>query len=187
MQLWAECGAICLKFLDESGFEKTSPLTYGYRQRGVQKRILQPHQRGRRISSLGFWEPQQSFEYGLVVGGFNSERYLKLMHWQAHKAQARLVATGQITVVVQDGASFHKSQVVQQHWDNWQQQGLVVFFLPPSSPQLNRIEDEWLHLKRGELASRIFDDEYQVAMAVIAGIEARGQRGGYTVERFRFN
>ncbi|WP_442994305.1 transposase [Scytonema sp. PRP1] len=25
---------------------------------------------------------------------------------------------------------------------------LYIFFLPPYSPQMNRIEDEWLHLKR---------------------------------------
>lgn len=42
-------------------------------------------------------------------------------------------------------------------------------------------------LKRGELASHVFGNEYQVAMVVIVGIEARGQPGGYTVERFRFN
>lgn len=187
LQLWAETGAICLKFLDESGFARTSPLTYGYRRRGAQKRISQSAQRGRRISSLGFWQPQQSFEYGLVVGGFNSERYIKLVDWQAQKAQKRLAATGQITVLVQDRASFHTSQLVRQHWERWQQQGLVIFFLPPRSPQMNRIEDEWLHLKRDELASRVFDDDYEVALTVMAGIEARGQRRGYTVERFRFN
>lgn len=52
---------------------------------------------------------------------------------------------------------------------------------------MNRIEEEWLHLKRHQLASRVFDDEYDVAMALIAGIEARGQRRGYSVVRFRFN
>lgn len=52
---------------------------------------------------------------------------------------------------------------------------------------MNRIEDEWLHLKRDECASRVFEDEYEVVTALIAGIAARGQRGGYEVERFRFN
>ncbi|BAZ21376.1 putative transposase [Kalymmatonema gypsitolerans NIES-4073] len=26
---------------------------------------------------------------------------------------------------------------------------------------MNRIEDEWLHLKRDELAGRVFEDEYE--------------------------
>ncbi|WP_442943601.1 hypothetical protein [Nostoc sp.] len=28
---------------------------------------------------------------------------------------------------------------------------------------MNRIEDEWLHLKRHKLSSQIFDDEYELA------------------------
>ena len=184
---WAELGIICLKYLDESGFERTSPLGYSYVRSGQQKHIYQPRRRGRRISILGLWQPQRSFEYGIVVGGFNTKRYLKLMNWQAQLAQQHLAQTGQITVIIQDGVSFHKSRVVQQQWQRWQQQGLFVFFLPPYSPQMNRIEEEWLHLKRDQLASRVFDDEYDVAMALIAGIEARGQRRGYSVVRFRFN
>lgn len=68
------------------------------------------------------------------MGGFNSQRYLKVLDWQAQKAAIHLEKTGQITVIVQDGASFHKSLVVKQHWQRWQQQGLFVFFLPPYSP-----------------------------------------------------
>ncbi|MBX9257454.1 transposase [Desmonostoc muscorum CCALA 125] len=56
---------------------------------------------------------------------------------------------------------FHRSNQVKQYWQCWQQQGLYIFFLPPYSPQMNRIEDEWLHLKRHELSSQIFDDEYE--------------------------
>lgn len=187
LKLWAEQGLICLKYLDESGFERSSPLSYTYALRGQQKRVKQPRKRGRRLSILGLWQPQVSFEYGLVVGSFRSERYLKLMDWQANLAAGHLAQTHQITVIVQDNASSHKSQLVQQHWQRWQEQGLFVFFLPPYSPQMNRIEDEWLHLKRDELASRVFDDEYDLAMALIAGVEARAQRGGYVVKRFIFN
>ena len=187
LKLWATCQLICLKYLDESGFERTSRLGYSYIRRGQQKPIYQPRQRGRRISVLGLWQPKASFEYGMVVGGFNTKRYLKLMEWQASKAEQHLAQAGQITVIIQDGASFHKSLAVQQHWRRWQQQGLFLFFLPPYSPQMNRIEEEWLHLKREQLASQVFEDEYEVVKALIDGIEARGQRGGYEVERFRFN
>jgi len=123
----------------------------------------------------------------MVVGSFNSKRYLKLMEWQATKAAQHLAHSGQLTVIVQDNASTHRSRLIQRHWDQWQQQGLYLFFLPPYSPQMNRIEDEWLHLKRDELSSRVFEDEYDLAMALITSIEARAQRGGYLVERFKFN
>lgn len=187
LKLWAELGLVCLKYLDESGFDSCSCLNYTYAQTGKQKRVVQPRKRGRRLSILGLWQPQVSFDYGLVVGSFRSERYLKLIEWQASLAAKHLALTGQITVVVQDNASSHKSQLAQQHWNKWQQQGLFLFFLPPYSPQMNRIEDEWLHLKRDELSNRVFDDEYDLALAVIAGVEARGQSGKYAVQRFMFN
>ena len=52
---------------------------------------------------------------------------------------------------------------------------------------MNRIEEQWLHLKRQELGGRVFDDEYDLALAIIEGIENRGQQGNYLVERFVFN
>lgn len=184
---WAVDGLICLKYVDESGFERTSSLNYTYSKRGQQKSIYQARRRGRRISVLGVWEPQQSFEYGAVVGGFNSERYLQLLEWQASLAQQRFEQTGKITVIIQDGASFHRSKKVQQYWQRWQQQGLYIFFLPPYSPQMNRIEDEWLHLKRDELCSQIFEDEYELALALIHAIQNRADKNNYSVERFIFN
>ena len=53
---------------------------------------------------------------------------------------------------------------------------------------MNRIEDTWLHLKRWELgAKRVFENEYDLAKAIIKGIENRGQLGNYRVERLMFN
>ena len=63
----------------------------------------------------------------------------------------------------------------------------INFFLPPYSPQMNRIENEWLHLKSDELACRIFDDEYDLAMAIVAGVEHSSNNACYAVECFMFN
>lgn len=87
LKQWQAEGLVRVLYLDESGFEKTSPLTYSYVKRGQQHQIVKPHRRGRRISLLGFWQPGQRFDYGMVVGGFNSDRYLTLMHWQAERAK----------------------------------------------------------------------------------------------------
>ncbi len=51
---------------------------------------------------------------------------------------------------------------------------------------MNLIESEWLHLKSDEIAGRMFDSEYDLAMAVIQAIEERATKKGYQVERFRF-
>ena len=123
-----------------------------------------------------------------MLGTLKTPIHLQLMEWQAQKAQQHFTASGQLTVIVLDNATPHVSHAVQGCYQRWQQQGLLLFFLPPHSPQqMNRIEDEWLHLKRDELASRVFEDEFDLAIAIIAGIEARAKRGGCQVERFIFN
>jgi hypothetical protein len=62
LKQWEHVGLLRVLYLDESGFEKTSPLTYSYVQRGHQHRIPKSHRRGRRISLLGFWQPGQQFD-----------------------------------------------------------------------------------------------------------------------------
>ncbi len=52
---------------------------------------------------------------------------------------------------------------------------------------MNFIETEWHQIKTHELAGRIFEDEYDLAIAVIEGVEARAKRGEYNTERFLFN
>lgn len=52
---------------------------------------------------------------------------------------------------------------------------------------MNRIENEWQHLKSQELGGQMFEDEYDLALAVMDGVEARGLRKGHVTERFKFN
>ncbi|MCX7597178.1 MAG: IS630 family transposase [Fischerella sp.] len=187
LKLWALLGTICLKYLDESGCDCQRSTNYCYGKRGQQKKVAQYKRRGRRINIFGVWQPQQQFDYALMVGSLRTETFLELMDWQAAKATNLFEKTGQLTVIVLDNSSVHKSQLVSQRLDRWQHQGLLLFFLPPYSPQMNRIEDEWLHLKRDELAGRVFEDEYDLSIAIRNGIEARANRGNYDVERFIFN
>lgn len=162
-------------------------MSYSYSPVGEQKRLEQTPQRyGHRISILGVWQPGQQFEYALTQGGFKSERYLEVMEWIAAKAAVTLAQTGRLTVVVQDNGSLHQSRLVRQQWEQWQAQGLVLFFLPPYCSELNPIEGQWHQLKNHEIAGQMFDNEYDLAMAVIEGMENRSQQGGYKLERFKF-
>ena len=184
---WAHLGVICLKYLDESGCCLQRASEYAYSPRGQQKQIKQRKRRGRRINILGIWQPQLRFDYALMLGSLKTTTFLKLMDWQASIAQQHLQQTGQLSVIVLDNASVHRCKLTQQQQYHWQQQGLLLFFLPPYSPQMNRIEDEWLQLKRTELAGQVFEDEVDLAAAIMQGIETRGKKGSYPVERFRFN
>ena len=52
---------------------------------------------------------------------------------------------------------------------------------------MNRIEDQWHQLKTHEIAGQMFDNNYDVAMAIIDGMEDRSQIRKYALERFIFN
>jgi hypothetical protein len=184
----AEDGYVDLKYLDEAGFCLWSPVSYSYSRIGTQKRMEQTPQRyGRRISILGLWQPAHGFEYALSQGGFKGESYLEVMNWVAQKAAQTLAETGRITVVVQDNGSLHTSRLVQQQWPRWQEQGLFIVFLPPYCSEMNPIETEWRQLKAHEIAGQMFDNEYDLAMAVIDGMEARSAARRDVLERFIFN
>ena len=65
--------------------------------------------------------------------------------------------------------------------------GLYIFFLPKYCSQMNQIELEWQHLKKDELASKTFEDELDLAYAVIDGIQTRGKKRNYSTQCVRFN
>jgi hypothetical protein len=177
-----------LKYPDESGFCLWSPVSYSYSRVGEQKRLEPTRQRwGRRISILGIWQPDQQFDYALAQGGFKTSSYLKVMAAQAQKAAQTLAETGLITVIVQDNGPVHTSHAAQAEWQNWQQQGLFLFMRPKYCSEMNDIETEWHQLKTHEIAGQMFDNEYDLAIAIIDGMTARSQKNGHTLERFKFN
>jgi hypothetical protein len=180
-------GHIDLKYLDESGFCLWSPVSYSYMRQGEQKRLEQSPRRGQRLSILGLWSPDSSFEYALKLGSFKGDSYIRVMDWIADKAAEQLQDTGRLTVVVQDNGSLHTSQQVQDKWPEWQNKGLFIFFLPKYCSQMNPIEGQWHQLKTHELAGRMFEDEYDLAVAVMTGMEDRSRSGEYSLKRFKFN
>ncbi|MUL37592.1 hypothetical protein BWI75_14975 [Gloeocapsopsis sp. AAB1 = 1H9] len=175
LELSVAAGEIDLKYLDESGFCAWSEPSYSYYFRGQQKRLEQSKPRGRRLSIIGFLQPLISFVYGLVIGGVSRKSYIQMMELEAAEAQK----TGRITVV-QDNRPIHRCKQVQQLWSKWEAISLYIFFLPKYCSQMNPIELEWQHLKKSELASKSFEDDLDLAYAVIDGIQTRGERGNYS-------
>lgn len=186
LQWAAAVGAIDLYYLDESGFCLWPPPSYSYFFQGEQKRLEQSQRQGRRISILGLLQPLVSFVYGLVVGSVDSQRYLTMMAAQARQAQSVFATTGRIRVIVQDNGPVHTSKPVKAKWPAWEAQGLYFFFLPKYCSELNPIEAEWHQLKTHELRGQMFDDELDLAYAVMDGINTRAEASGYQAERFRF-
>lgn len=179
-------GHIKLKYLDESGFDCWSPVSYTWSLKGTQKRQEQTPRRGRRVNIIGAWEHGRSLSYGLAVGSITSTTYIRFINGQARQAQRLLKRSGKMTVLVQDNAPIHTSRAVKQRIARWQQQGLYLFYLPRYSSELNLIETEWHQIKAHEIRGRMFEDEYDLAMGVIETMESRGKTTGCKVKRFGF-
>lgn len=186
LELAAAAGEIDLLYLDESGFSLWSPASYSYFFRGEQKRLEQTPRRGRRLSILGLVQPLVTFVYGLVIGSFTSESYIKIIDEQARLAAQEFAKTRRIRIIVQDNGPIHTSNQVQQQWPRWEAQGLYLFFLPAYCSEMNPIESEWHQLKTHELAGQMFEDELDLAYAVMDGVEARSRVEGRTTKRFKF-
>lgn len=52
-----------------------------------------------------------------------------------------------LTVVVLDNASFHKGKRIRERVPIWEARGMLLRYLPPYCPVLNRIETTWRRLK----------------------------------------
>ncbi|MCG5061792.1 MAG: transposase [Limnoraphis sp. WC205] len=183
LELSAAAGEIDLKYLDESGFCLWSEPGYTYYFRGEQKRLEQTRRRGRRLSIIGFLQQQISFVYSLVIGGVNRKCYIQMMEQEAKDAEK----TGRMRVIVQDNSPIHQCHEVKKLWQKWESMGLYIFCLPKYCSEMNPIELEWQHLKKDELSGQTFEDELDLAYAVINGIQARGERGNYSTQRMKFH
>ncbi len=186
LEFAAASGEIDLYYLDEAGFSQWSATGYSYFFVGEQKRMEQTKRRGRRVSILGLWQPLKCFTYGLSIGGFDSKSYIKMMDEQAKQANQAFQQAGRIRVIAEDNGPIHTSAAVQAKQPEWEAQGLYIFFFAKYCSEMNPIELEWQHLKKDEIAGRMFEDELDLAYAVMDGVDARAKAHGHTVERFRF-
>ena len=180
-------GQLRLKYLDEAGFSLWSPVSYSYIEVGKQKVIHQSKKRGKRLNILGIYEPGKSLNYALALGSFKKESFIKILDKEAEEAEKNRVENGLETVIILDNYSVHISHQVRQKEKEWQSQGLYLFFLPSYSPELNLIESEWHQIKAHEICGRMFEDEYDLAIAVKESLKKRSCQRGDDLQQFKLN
>lgn len=180
-------GYIRLKYLDEAGFSLWSPVSYTYVKVGEQKKISQSKKRGRRLNILGIYEPGNSLNYALSIGSFQQETWIKILEKEAEEAQEYRAKTGRDTIIVLDNYSVHRSHQVREREKAWQEKSLYLFYLPTYSPELNLIEGEWHQIKTHEISGRMFEDEYDLAIAVKESLKNRSSQVGYQLHQYCLN
>jgi len=130
---------INLYYFDESGFNLNPNIPYAWSKIGETLSIA--GKRSQNLNVLGFLDTKNSdlFSYK-IVGKVDSDVVIGVFD----KFVERLT---QDTVVVLDNAAIHTSKKFMAKIGEWKSKGLILFFLPPYSPQLNPIEILWKFMK----------------------------------------
>lgn len=137
-------GELALYCVDGVRFSRQAPVPYAWQLRG-QPPVALPAERGAGggYSVLGFWRPADAL-------GSGRQLFMGVRAAPAFAAELFVLAVAdflasltQPTVLVLDNASIHKSLLVKAQLAQWAEQGLTLYFLPPYSPELNRIEILW--------------------------------------------
>jgi transposase len=134
----AAAGSLVLGYLDEAGFSCVHPNRSAWTKVGTQHLI--PAVRGQRLNVLGALMSTGHLESVQFTGSMTSALLLEFLADMAGKY------TLPVTLVV-DNASMHRSKEVTQALTTLELQGIQLYFLPPYSPELNRIEKLWQQMK----------------------------------------
>jgi len=157
-------GQLAVYHVDQVRFSRQAPVPYAWQVRG-QPCACRPAERGAGggYSVLGFWRPadpqatgRQAFTAIVSATAFTAELFvLAVNEFIAHRTQP--------TVLVLDNASIHKAHLVKAQVAAWAAAGVTLLFLPPYSPELNRIEVLWRFCKHYWLTP----DAYQTPLTLL--------------------
>jgi len=127
-----------LVYVDEAGVDDTEDYAYGWCEQSQRFYALKLGHRTRRISMIAGWCERH------ILAPLTFEGYCNTVLVEAWVEQVLVPELKPGQVVVIDNASFHKSATTR---DLIEQAGCKLLFLPPYSPDLNKIEKFWARLK----------------------------------------
>ena len=128
-----------LVFVDEAGVDDTHDYPYGYCHRSERFYDLKLGHRTERISMVSGWSDRK------IVAPMTFKGYCNTLLIEAWVEQILVPELKPGQVVIMDNASFHKSSRIRELIE---QAECKLLFLPPYSPDLNKIEKYWARLKQ---------------------------------------
>jgi hypothetical protein len=156
---------IDLVYLDESGFAPTLPTGYTWARQRVRALLREEAPQGRRLNvlgALGVGGDAPGLVWTAATGKLDSGVFAEFV-WREVAGlpdpPERLplgFRRERPCVVVLDNYSVHRSKPVQAVLPEWARVGVHCYYLPPYSPELNRIEEVWRHVKYEELPVRSY-------------------------------
>lgn len=127
-------------YVDESGFNETPCVPYGWQEKGVPLTI--GAQRGRRCNVFGIMSSDNELYTSCTEKSIKSAFVIDVVDTFADCPKRAPRA-----VLVFDNAKIHHSAEFKAKIPEWQEKGVEIFYLPTYSPHLNRIETLWRKCK----------------------------------------
>lgn len=125
-------------YMDESGMDHRDNYGYGYCEEGERYHDLKTGQRKGRVNMIAALNQNQLFATFTLEGACNRE----VFELWLETCLIPELKPGQ--VIIMDNASFHKGGRIE---ELIQAAGCELLYLPPYSPDLNKIEKSWSWLK----------------------------------------
>lgn len=134
----AKTGEIDLVYFDESGFSLTPYVPYAWQP--VNETIEVSSRKSTRINVLGFLQENNNLEPYVFEGKVDAPVVIACFNNFAKKITKK-------TVVYIDNASAHTSNLFIENLKVWEENDLIVKYLPAYAPELNKIEILWRFIK----------------------------------------
>jgi len=127
-----------LAYVDEAGFAPQPPNRSAWSKVGEAHAVVS--KRSQRLNVIG----------ALLSSG--RLKMAKLWHsvnglWFFGFLMALIERVKKPMVVIPDNASIHTAKALEPYWELLKEKGMRFYFLPPYSPELNRIEILWKKMK----------------------------------------
>ncbi len=145
-------------YIDESGMDSRSDYRYGWSKRGQKLAALKSGKRRGRVNMIAAYCQKQLFAPFTVEGSCNR---IVFETW-LEKCLIPRLQPGQ--VVIMDNATFHQGGRIQELIESV---GCRLLYLPPYSPDLNRIEKCWAWLKSRILPLLLYSENLRAAMELV--------------------
>ena len=129
-----------LYYFDESSFSLSPNIPYGWSPKN--ETIMLEAIRSKSLKVLGFLGLDNQLKAYTTTGTINSDFLIAIFD-----DFVKQLPKNSKTIVILDNAPTHRSNLFQDKIKEWEKEGLIFYFLPTYSPQLNRIEILWRFMK----------------------------------------
>jgi len=133
-----DSGYLDLYFGDESHFGLTPNVPYAWQTK--ENPILLPAAKGKFLNVIGLMTRKNKLFFEVLETTYNTDKVISYM-------DSFVAQTVKKTVVILDNSPIHKSKKFMAKIEEWKEKDVLIFFLPPYSPELNLIEILWRRIK----------------------------------------